>query len=190
MTGGRPPDPATDHTLLMRAPIVQVRRLSQQDHRRSQAEFPLAEDGTGGSRNDQRRSHTPDQLSGLPRRQKERWVHVSQPVLAAGVLLWIGLPDNRLNDSRDQVPVVAELDRNHGLNVQHILRAVVRPVGEVRVVLQRHADQAGHRILHCFLQLLCADSSEGAAPDFAGAAFCAEPIIGSVRNTSSNRSDD
>ena len=61
---------------------------------------------------------------------------------------WAWIPGGE-ND----VPIFADAHRNHRLNVQHCLGAFAGSDVEVAIVLDRHADQAGDRILRRFLQL-------------------------------------
>jgi hypothetical protein len=46
------------------------------------------------------------------------------------------------------------MEGNNRLEVEHVLRRVVRPVAEVEVVLELHADGAGDRVLRAFAQLI------------------------------------
>ena len=62
------------------------------------------------------------------------------------------LIDERRNDPHDEVPVLAQAYRYHRLNVEYVLSAVVRSEVELGIVLKRHADEAGHRILDCLCQ--------------------------------------
>ena len=121
--------------------------LDQGDRRRAEAQFSLAEGRAGGGGDDNCRPKAPDQLAGFCRREKEGWVHVSEAVFSAGVRGWGRLPDDGLNGPRDQHPFFADADRNHGLNVEHVLGSVVRPDSKVRVVLKGNADEAGDGIL-------------------------------------------
>src|SRR5271156_5211202 len=89
----------------------------------------------------------------MTRREEEIGRHVAITVLPAGVLVWGGLPHQRLDDAHDHLPVAADVDGDHRLNVEHVLRAVKRPGVEVGVVLQRNEGKTGNRILHIFLQL-------------------------------------
>ena len=58
------------------------------------------------------------------------------------------LVDDGDDRAGDEVPVVADLERYDRLNVQHVEGLFVGAPLEVGVVLKRHADEAGDRILH------------------------------------------
>src|SRR6266478_7926181 len=88
----------------------------------------------------------------MTRREEEIGRHVAKTVLPSGVLVWVGLPYQRLDDAHDHLPVAADVDGDHRLNVEHVLRAVKRPGVEVGVVLQGNEGKTGNRILHIFLQ--------------------------------------
>src|SRR5215472_5143456 len=129
-------------------------RLGQNYDRWTQAELSLSQNRVGSGRNHHGRANAPDQLSRPARRKEEGGNHTAESVLSPGVLVGIGLPHQRLNDARDHHPVLADVDGNHWLNVQHILGAIERPIIKVGVVSQRHANEAGDRILHRLLQRL------------------------------------
>ena len=50
-----------------------------------------------------------------------------------------GLPDQRQDGAGDDVPFRVQMDRDHRLDVEDVLRALVRAVAEIRVVLERDA---------------------------------------------------
>src|SRR6266566_6646279 len=128
-------------------------RLDQRDCGRAEAQLTLTEGRTGGGREDDGRPETPDQLAGFCRRNKEGWVHVPKPKLSASVRAGGGLPDDRLNGPRDQHPFFVEANGNYGLNVEHVLRSVVRPDAKVRIVLKGNAYQTGDGVLRGFSQV-------------------------------------
>src|SRR5258706_15704531 len=78
----------------------------------------------------------------MTRREEEIGRHVAKTVFPFGVLVWVGLPHRRLDDAPDHLPVAADVDGDHRLNVEHVLRAVKRPGVEVGVVLQRNESKA------------------------------------------------
>src|SRR5664279_4577991 len=94
-----------------------VPRLRQHNNARPQAELPLSRNVAGGRGNDERRPNAPDQFARLGGREEERWIHVTQPILAPGRLLRIRLPYDRLNNARDQVPILADAGGYDWLNV-------------------------------------------------------------------------
>ena len=57
------------------------------------------------------------------------------------------LTDHGHDGARDQVPVCAEVQRHDWLNVKHFLGAVERPGIEIRVALERDADEIGDGVL-------------------------------------------
>ena len=59
----------------------------------------------------------------------------------------VGLPDDGLDDARDEHRVRVEARGDDGLDVEDVLRAVVRADGEVGVVLEGYADESSHRVL-------------------------------------------
>src|ERR1700733_4558582 len=136
-------------------------RLYQGDHGRAKTQFPLTESCTRGCRKDNCGTETPDQLAGFCRRKEEGRVHVPNAVLSASVCGSVGLPDNRLNDARDQHPVFADASGNHRLNIEYVLRSVIGTDGKIRVVLNRNTDQAGDRILRGLGQVPCRRCSGG-----------------------------
>ena len=114
--------------------------------------FTLAESGICGGGQDKRRPHAPDESPGTGRREKESRVYVATIEGTTGVRVQVGLPDNRLDDPRDQVPILREVRRYYRLNVQDVLGAVISPNAEVAVVLKRNADQVSNWILRRLLQ--------------------------------------
>ena len=110
----------------------------------------MTEGGAGCGGKDHCRTDAPDDLSGFRGREEEGWAHVSDAVLAAGVFGGVGLPDDGLNDSGDEHPVLADACRDDGLDVEHVLSAVIRPDSEVGVVLDGNADEAGYGVLGGF----------------------------------------
>ena len=58
-----------------------------------------------------------------------------------------GLVDDRHDGPRDQVPVLAQADGYDRLDVENVCGGVVGADAEVEVVLERHADQVGDRVL-------------------------------------------
>ena len=91
------------------------------------------------------RASTPDQLARLEKRKEERGIHVPEAKLASGRLVRIRLPYDGLNNAGDEIPILGDVDRYNGLNVEHVLGTVIRPNIEVSVVLEGNADQAGRR---------------------------------------------
>jgi hypothetical protein len=70
----------------------------------------------------------------------------------------VGLADHRDDRPRDQVQLVGDMDRQYGLDVEHVLGAagvgrVLGAVAEVQIVLERQADQIGDRVLRLLGQL-------------------------------------
>jgi hypothetical protein len=58
------------------------------------------------------------------------------------------LVDEEDDGPGDQRPVVGQAEGHHRLKVHRVAEAVVaRAAAEIEVVLERHADQAGNRIL-------------------------------------------
>src|SRR5260370_18127800 len=77
--------------------------LRQQYNARPHAQFALPEDLVGGRGNREHGTDTPDQFSMLTRREEERGVHVAKSVLPPGVLVWEGLPHQRLYDAQSPI---------------------------------------------------------------------------------------
>ena len=63
------------------------------------------------------------------------------------------LADDGHDGPGDEVPVLGQPDRNHGLDVQNVERRVPRPQAEVEVALERDADEVRHRILRLLGEL-------------------------------------
>ena len=124
-------------------------------------------------------------LRGFAGEKKKRGIHISESVPALCRLLHVRLPDDRQNDAVDQVPVLADVDGNDRLDVQHILVAVILPDSESRVVLERNTDERSYWVLRGFCQgsRLCLVGFGGRTrgligcccrrPVGAGAALCA-----------------
>jgi hypothetical protein len=60
---------------------------------------------------------------------------------------------NRQDRSRDDVPVIGQLDGNDRLHIQGVTRPAERTDAEVDVVLKGHADEVRDRVLHGPLEL-------------------------------------
>ena len=52
-----------------------------------------------------------------------------------------------MDNPRDKVLVLVQRDRNHGLNIQDPLRRVVGADAEIKVVLERDANEVGNGVL-------------------------------------------
>lgn len=72
------------------------------------------------------RASTPDQLARLEKRKEERGIHVPEAKLASGRLVRIRLPYDGLNNAGDEIPILGDVDRYNGLNVEHVLGTVIR----------------------------------------------------------------
>ena len=62
--------------------------------------------------------------------------------------------DDGHNGPRDKIPVLVQSDWNHRLNIQDPLRCVVGADTEIKVVLERDADEVGDRVLSLLGQFL------------------------------------
>ena len=78
--------------------------------------------------------------------KKKLCVVAPSPTLWSEVRRDVVLVDDRQDGARDQVPVLADRDRDHRLDVQIVLLAVLGREVAVVVELERHADQARHRV--------------------------------------------
>src|SRR3954447_25091405 len=97
------------------------------------AEFLL-----GRGRQHERGTGAPDDaVDRLPRREEKAWVEVAQPALPAAVDRDWRLRDHGHDPAGDQVPVLAQLDRNDGLDVEDVLGLTVLAGGEIEIVLER-----------------------------------------------------
>lgn len=104
----------------------------------------------------------------MDRREKERRVEVAESIgapISRGVGLSefaenaccraarlarrakVGLVHHRSDPAGNKQPNIVEVNRYHGLNVQHILHAAEAPDREVHIVLKWHADEVSYRIL-------------------------------------------
>ena len=86
-------------------------------------------------------------LPGLAGERKKVGLMSPKPNSPPVVLGGVGLPDDGLDDAGDEHPVRAELRGDDGLDVEDVLRAVVGADGEVGVVLEGNADEAGDGVL-------------------------------------------
>jgi len=66
------------------------------------------------------------------------------------------LRDDRQDGAGDEIPARVQMERNDGLDVQHVLSFVEWPDVEIGIVLERHADQVGDRILRLLGQVFIA----------------------------------
>src|SRR5262249_47020230 len=65
--------------------------------------------------------------------------------------------EDGLDDPRDQVPILSDMNWNHRLNVQEVKHVIMlRACGEVEIILERHADEISHRVLRLLHQLFLA----------------------------------
>jgi hypothetical protein len=67
--------------------------------------------------------------------------------IRAAVKYRVRLTDYGRDGARDQVPVCIDVQRHDRLNVEHFLGAIERPGAEIRVALERNADEIGDWIL-------------------------------------------
>ena len=86
---------------------------------------------------------------------KELGIDVAQADLRTNVRRDLRKRDERRHDAADPRVTAPEIRRNHRLNVQNLLNALVRPVAEIRIVLERHADHARDRVGRGSLQIGC-----------------------------------
>src|SRR4029077_7126372 len=88
-----------------------------------------------------RRPNTPDQFARIRRREEQAGVDVAQSERArypgGGRRVVVDGYDSPCN----QVPVLVQSNRNHRLNIQDPLRGVAGADTEIKVVLERHADE-------------------------------------------------
>ena len=73
------------------------------------------------------------------------------------------VPGGRLRDywgdpTDNQIPVLTDLDRDNGLDVQHILRPIKGTYPKVTVVLDWNTNEPGHWALDSLLQTCCSIS--------------------------------
>src|ERR1039457_179 len=95
-------------------------RRSQQNDSRPHAELSLPK-LIGGSRGDNKgRPNTPDQFARLCWGEEERGIHVAESEPALRCLADVRLPDDRLNNASNQVPVLADANWNDRLDIQYI----------------------------------------------------------------------
>ena len=90
------------------------------------------------------------QVSG---REERRIVNRRERLRDARERRQVRVPDDRNDRAVDQVPVRVEMDRDHRLEFQDVLRALVRPHLEVGVVLQRQDGEIADRILRTSLAI-------------------------------------
>ena len=146
--------PANDHWLLISPPTTHLPGVQTTTaagpalHLRAPSEF-LARGRQGEGR-----AEADQHVLGDRGREEQGRVDVAEAVVG-GVALGQGrLVDDRHDGARDQVPVLAQLERDHRLEVEDVLGPLARAEVEVGVVLERHADQVGDRVLRLLGQLL------------------------------------
>ena len=86
-------------------------------------------------------------LVGLRGDRKAEKVVGAVPKARVGAGDMAGLPDQRQDGAGDDVPVVVDMDRDHRLDIQDFLRAVVRPDVEIGVALKGEAVEVADRVL-------------------------------------------
>ena len=103
-------------------------------------------------------------------RQKELLSNVANSIRVA-VKYRARLTDHGHDGARDHVPVRVDVQRHDGLYLKHFLGAVERPCVEIRVALERNADEIGDFLAR-------SSSSEGSAecPVLVGATVSARPL--------------
>ena len=77
-----------------------------------------------------------------------------------------GLVNHGCDNARNQIPIRVELQRNHWLDIEGVLIACIRTDILINVVLERHADQTGYRVLRSLLQVFGGRALWGATGRF------------------------
>lgn len=113
-------------------------RLDQQNKRRTRTPFALAECWVRACREQERRTNTPDQLAWPRRRQEDTGVDITQSIRSSRPIVDVRLINDRCNPTRDEQPVVVDVNWDHRLNVQYVLDAAKLAYWEIGVVLERH----------------------------------------------------
>ena len=119
----------------------------QDDDGRPHAEVLGTEFVVGGGRELEDGTNTPDEPGFGVGREKGGELHGADAVDPAVERVGNRLGDNRNDGPGDQVPVGAQGDGDDRLDVEDVLGPVLRAGSEVDVVLERDADQLGHRVL-------------------------------------------
>ena len=68
---------------------------------------------------------------------------VASPAIGAKV----GLINNGCNPARNDQPVMVYMEWDYRLNVQYILSPTILADWKIHIVLKRHTDEVGHRVL-------------------------------------------
>src|ERR1700750_2970172 len=127
-------------------------RRYKHDGRGTEQHLSLSKNRIGRGRNRKDWTEAPDQRTRMGGGEKELLSNVANSIRVA-VEYRARLTDHGHDGARDQVPVCVEAQRHHWLNVEHFLRAVERPGIEIRVALERNADEVGDRILRFLRQV-------------------------------------
>src|SRR5882672_12350462 len=123
--------------------------LLEDDRCRSTGPLFASQQIIGSRRYRERRADTPDPTGSRwrLRREKQTLQCIPQAGLTARAHHDVSLTDEREDSARDHVPVLADGEWNHRLDIEGELAAVVVRVEAIVVVeLQRHADEARDRI--------------------------------------------
>jgi len=140
--------------VIRQRPDHPVPRHGKQHKARPRAPLPIAQQRVGSRRERHRRPKAPDQFARIRRREEQAGVDVAQPERARYSRGGRRLVDDGYDSPCDQIPVLVQSNRNHRLNIQDPLRGVVGADTEIKVVLERHADEVCDGVLSFLSQLL------------------------------------
>ena len=138
----------------------------QRDDVGSNPKLPLSQVLAGGSRQLKDWPYAPGSACVVCSERAKRWVACRQGrtrQLEARETALERLVDDGSNRANDQVPVFAYLHWNHGLGIQHILRAVSGINAEVVVVLHGNADETRDGVCAAFLNSSAFAAAAGVA---------------------------
>ena len=140
--------------------------LHEPDERRPEAPLFRSEQaiGRGGIVAD--RAEPPDEAAGTGclGREEETLRGIAKARLGAGLAKDIGLRDDGQNRAQDQVPILADGDRDNRLNVECESVAVGRPDIKILVGLEGHADERRRRDWKAAWRVESASSSVDSVP--------------------------
>jgi hypothetical protein len=80
------------------------------------------------------------------------------------------IPDHRHDRARDDVPFAVHRNGNYGLDVEDILRPLLRAEVEIRVVLERQADEVADGFCASFASFLGVNSAQTDVANIAASA--------------------
>ena len=176
-----PPGPELDAAegpdLIDQQPRDDVRACMDDNRGRAHAPDAGADGRAGGGRelDDRASAHGPaaGKVSG---REERRIIRRREGLRHTRERRQIRIPDDGDDRAVDEVPILVEMDRDHRLEFEDVLRAFVRPNAEIGVVLERQDGEIADRILRLPRNIILARLADGIVIDTRG--FVGRRLLG------------